>query len=374
MRIVHLDDSPNRSQVRVSLASGEEHQLWIEANRDLSQIADCWLFLMLPIGMGLAEDIEIVGTLSKTAVTSFYNAQEALLEKHPHLAKINLNHNGELLESLALPSSRKVACFFSGGLDSSYTAETIEEIRSLIAVWGFDIQVWNEKHWKLTSELLQEHADEMGKELILVRTNIREISNGLLSWGRDYHGSALAGVANALSNHLETVYVSSTHSVDTNRWGQFPRLSKAFSTDYQQLIEYGARVRTAKAIALKDNPRTRFIRVCYRNKTGKANCGACQKCIRTRLEFALIGAQYRPIGLESKPSFWTLMNLRIEGNDYSFFKDSIGCAKDQGYPKTLLPSLALALARLRSIFYFKFINPQKAKDFWKPPANKLKHK
>lgn len=358
-----------QSRVKVILDSGKEHELWLEANVELDTNSDCWLFLLLPIGMGLAETIEITGELTQTAIESFYSAQDALLEKHPHLARIELQHKGELV-NVEHRSDRKVASFFSGGLDSAYTAEKIKEITTLIAVWGFDIQVWNEKHWNLSSTLLEEHVKELGKELIYVKTNIREISNGLLSWGRDFHGSALAGVANSLAGQLETVYISSTHSEDTNRWGQFPLLSRSFCTNYQQIVEYGPEVRTAKALALKDIPSSVYVRVCYRNITGKANCGKCQKCIRTRLEFGLVNAKFRPLGLETKPGFKTLLKLRIEGNDYNFFKDSLGYAREKNFKGTLLPTLAVSIARARSILYFKYINPKKSKDFNKPPSSR----
>ena len=353
MKIQHLDTSANETRIKVFLESGKETELWLEASVPVDKTADCWLFFMLPICMGLNEDLEVIGTVSSTAINSFHMAQQALLEKHPHLHKISIKHQKPIDDKRTLSDSRAVASFFSGGLDSAYTAETVTEINTLIAVWGFDIQLWNEKHWKLTTDLLITQAEEMGKELIFVKTNIREISNGLLYWGKDYHGSALAGVANALANRVKRVYISSTHNEDTNRWGQFPDLSRAFSNDYQEIIEYGPKDRAEKALALAENPRTRLMRVCYRNVTGQANCGICQKCIRTRLEFAIVEAKYRPIGLEVRPSLKELVNVTVDKNNYLFFKNSIGFAKKAGFPKTLLPLIAVTIAYLKSKPYYR---------------------
>ena len=371
MRIVHVDTSPDESRIKVEFDSGNQTELWIQASVDLEKTADCWLFMMLPVCMGLAENLEVVGTVSETAIASFHNAQTELLERHPHLAKIELTHLGKINQSEPNNQSRNAGVFFSGGLDSTYTAVSVPEIDTLIAVWGFDIPIWNEKHWNLTTDLLEQHAAALGKKLIKVKTNIREVSNGLLSWGRDYHGTAIAAVGNSLSIHLKRVYVSAQHIEETKRWGQFPSLSRAFSTDYQEVIEYGAEIRTAKALALAENPSVRFIRVCYRNKTGLANCGECQKCLRTRLEFGLIQAKYRPLGLETMPSMSRLLKVRIEGNDYKFFKHSISFPRQKGYPKTLSPLIAISLARLKSMYYFKVVNPKKAKDYLKPPSSGL---
>jgi 7-cyano-7-deazaguanine synthase in queuosine biosynthesis len=356
-----VSTNPNESRILVSLESGKDIELWLKANVDLDNKLDCWLFLMLPVCMKLGEDLEVTGTISQTAVSAFHKAQEELLIAHPHLKKISLLFEGDLQEDIVKPD-RTVGSFFSGGLDSTYTAETIRDIQTLVGIWGFDISLKREDHWKLSKDLLEKYSQATGKELILVKTNIRELSNGLLSWGADYHGTALSGVAKALSNHLKKAYISATHTEETKRWGQFPSLSRAFSTDTQELEEHGAVVRTEKAFALADKPETTLLRVCYRNKTDLANCGVCQKCIRTRIEFSLVKAKYRPIGLEKKPTFIELLKVKILGNDFLFFKDSIGWARRAGFPNTYQPLIAINLARLISRVYYRLNPEKKTKD------------
>lgn len=357
LRITSVKTKTNESRVTVSLQSGKEMQLWLEANVDLDIKADCWIFLMLPVCMKLGENLEVSGTITSTALGAFHRAQEELLIAHPHLKKISLIYEVDLEEDKS-KRDRTVGSFFSGGLDSTFTVDKVKEIETLIGVWGLDISLKNEKHWILSKDLLEKYSQATGKDLILVKTNIREISNGLLSWGADYHGTVLSGIAKALSNQLEKVYISSTHFEETKRWGQFPSLSKAFSTDTQELEEYGAVVRTEKALALANRPETTLIRVCYRNKTGLANCGVCQKCIRTRIEFSLVNARFRPKGLERKPSLIELLNLKISGHDFLFFKDSIGWARSAGFPNTSQPLIAIKVSRLISRVYFR-LNPDK---------------
>ena len=358
MRIAPVLTKPNESRILVSLDSGKRTELWLEANVEVDKKADCWLFLMLPVCMKLGEDLDVTGTISQTAVDAFYKAQEELLEAHPHLQKIKLRTDQAIVENSHINKAKGIGSFFSGGLDSTYTAETIKEIDTLIGVWGFDIAATNEKHWKLTSLILEELAAGMNKKLVTVKTNIRELSNGLLSWGADYHGPAMAGLAIALSNHVSRVYVSASHIEETKRWGQFPSLSRSFSTEHQDIIEHGALVRTEKALALGKDPSAKLLRVCYRNKTDRANCGECQKCLRTRLEFSLINSPFRPRGLETQPSLLEIMKIKILKNDFAFFKNSIYWAKEAGYPKTLLPLMAISIARLNSIVYY-YRNPEK---------------
>lgn len=224
MKAVRITSNRNESKIKLNLDSGVEYRLWLEANVPLNPSSDCWIFLLLPACMKLNEDLEISDTISSTAVAAFYKAQEELLIAHPHLNKITLKYEGDLNEANPA-SSRTTGSFFSGGLDSTYTAESIKEIQTLVGIWGFDISLKRVDHWNLSKELLEKYAQQTSKDLILVKTNLRELSNGLLSWGADYHGTALSGVANALSNHLKKVYVSATQIEETKSWGQFPSLS-----------------------------------------------------------------------------------------------------------------------------------------------------
>ena len=355
MRIVPVVSLPNESKVKIHLDSGQSIELWLQASVEVSRSLDCWLFLMLPICMALGEDLEIEGTIAASALVSFHNSQRELLLEHPNLNQISIKH--QALSDAYLPSASRVGSFFSGGLDSTYTAETEPEIDTFVIVWGFDIPHTNEKHWKLTSDLIATQASQMGKEQILVKTNIRDLSNGILQWGRDYHGTALAGVANLLSNHLKKVHISPSHSVETKRWGQFPSLAKAFSTDYQQLEEHRGLVRSEKAAAVGNKPRSVNIRVCYRNVSGTVNCGTCIKCVRTRLEFDLVKAKHRPVGLDTKASFTELLKVKYERNDYVFFLDSINWARNNGFKQTLIPRIAAGLARLNSVRFYGHIKP-----------------
>jgi len=90
--------------------------------------------------MKLNEDLELIGTLSSKAIKAFYKAQDELLIAHPPLNKISLKHEGDLTE-VKPESSRTTGSFFSGGLDSTYTAESIKEIQTLVGIWGFDISL-----------------------------------------------------------------------------------------------------------------------------------------------------------------------------------------------------------------------------------------
>ncbi len=351
MKVFHDNSADKLSKVELHFGSDQKIELWIESSVELDKKADSWLFLLLPVCLQLGEDLEMNGSLSETAIAAFHKAKLELLRGHPRMHDIDLIYKRPFAEITDTPETRRTGLFYSGGLDSTYASEMQPEINTLISVWGFDIPITNEKHWQLTTEMLEPYAKELGRDLILVKTNIRELSNGLLEWGGDYHGTALSGVAASLSQHLNKVFVSAGFVRKKPNWGHSPSLYNAFNTSYQEIEETDPVKRIAKAAAMANNPRTADIRACYRNVKGLANCATCKKCVRTRLEFDLVDAKYRPVNLETRPSLGELAKSKLTYWDYLFYLEAFRWARAQGFKGVLAPFLVITFARIKSIFH-----------------------
>jgi hypothetical protein len=349
VQATRLDSPANISKINLELASGETKELWIEADVEVSKNSDCWLFLLLPIAMQLGENLHIEGQATKEAIEATQRAQRYLLQGHPNKKEIKFTVSNVIDDSNEVELSRKVGLFFSGGLDSTFAAETLEDIDTLISVWGFDIPVTNSAHWQLTLDNIKPYAKELNKDLIIVKTNIRELSNGLVEWGGDYHGSALAGVSIALAKRLKKNYLAASRQRKEPDWGHSAELANSYTTPNQLIEQTEGIERIAKAHGIADIPRTTYVRVCYRNVKGLANCVTCKKCVRTRLEFDLIKAKYRPQALETRPTFKELLATKGSPWDYLCYLEALTWARRNQYSGTLAPLLAVSLARLRTI-------------------------
>jgi hypothetical protein len=350
VKATRLDSPKNISKISLELASGETKELWIEAEVELSKYSDCWVFLLLPIAMQLGENIKIEGEATKGAIEAFDRAQQYLLQGHPNMKAINLEVSNLIEDSTdSVESSRGVGLFFSGGLDSTFSAETLEDIDTLISVWGFDIPVTNSAHWNLTLDIIKPYAKELNKELLVVKTNIRELSNGLVEWGGDYHGTALAGVSIALTKHLKKNYLAASRQRTEPDWGHSAELADAYTTPNHLIEQTEGIERIAKAHGIANIPRTTYVRVCYRNVKGKANCGTCKKCVRTRLEFDLIKAKYRPQALETRPTFKELLATKGSPWDYLCYLEALSWARKNKYSGTISPLIAVSIARVKTI-------------------------
>jgi hypothetical protein len=350
VKATRLNSPANISKINLELASGETKELWIEADVELSKNSDCWLFLLLPIAMQLGDNLHIEGEATEEAIKAFDRAQRYLLEGHPNMKGIKLTVSNVIDDSNKFEPSRKVGLFFSGGLDSTFAAETLKDIDTLISVWGFDIPATNSDHWQLTLDIIKPYAKELNKDFIVVKTNIRELSNGLVQWGGDYHGSALAGVSIALNKHLKKNYLAASRQRKEPDWGHSAELANSYTTPHQIIEQTEGIERIAKAHAIANIPRTTYVRVCYRNVKGLANCVTCKKCVRTRLEFDLIKAKYRPQALETRPTFKELLSTKASPWDYLCYLEALTWARKNKYSGTITPLIAASVARLRVIF------------------------
>lgn len=179
-----------------------------------------------------------------------------------------------------------VATFFSGGVDSMFTATTAPDVEALIFVHGFDIQLEQRDLREQASEHARKAAASLGKELVEVVTDMRGYSPINGAWGLG-HGAAMASVAHSLADRFGKVYIPATYTYAdaTFPWGSHPLTDPMWSTDRVQIVHHGAATtRFEKIGALVDNPAAQQnLRVCWENRGGRFNCGRCEKCTRTMI-------------------------------------------------------------------------------------------
>jgi hypothetical protein len=194
-------------------------------------------------------------------------------------------------------AQRGVGCFFSGGIDSFYSVLTHrDDISHLIFIHGYDILLRNTARRQVSIEGVRRAAAELGKQLIEVETNAREMLDVYSDWGRQSHGTVLGAVALLLSPQLRKIYIAST--TDYNYlypWGSHPMLDPLWSNEEVEVIYDGsANKREDKIERLAaDDTAMRYLRVCFENTGSAYNCGTCEKCVRTMVELHLAGALQR---------------------------------------------------------------------------------
>jgi hypothetical protein len=198
------------------------------------------------------------------------------------------------------PERGRVGAFFTGGVDSFFSLLRHQErspfgpafkIDDLVYVWGFDIPLRERAGFESAQKSFEAIAAELGKELIVVATNLRETRLRLARWAEILHGCALAGIGLALEDRFHSLVVPSTHSyASLQPWGSHPLTDPLFSTSRCRFVHDGAsftRVEKTAWLAPYDIA-LKFLRVCQLSHRDR-NCSACGKCFRTMATLEALG-------------------------------------------------------------------------------------
>lgn len=237
---------------------------------------------LLP-AMRVHEDLEVQGEVSTALlrrvdrIQTLFHAWDRSLRR----ARVRVE-----AERPARPAGREVAAFLSRGVDSLYTAagEWIEAGPLTTLLFGETLEPLHSSQVREEElRLARDTAAAVCLPLASFRTNLRELSDGLIDWG-DYHGSGLAFAGLSLARGVGHVVIPSTGWFGNfERFGSSPLLDHLFSTEAVQ-VEHGSleHGRAGKVAWLAEHRREllAFLKVCAAEDRPD-NCGSCAKCLHT---------------------------------------------------------------------------------------------
>lgn len=311
-RLIGLGDSC-QLEARVTLEStpAEPFLLWFRFPRDSLSAAstglgDAFVAVLLTPAMALGERLAVEAPVSRQLMQSLPEIQAIYHEWNAGLSLVDVEPSDIEPSPAHGVRAPRVGLFFSLGVDSFYSLLKDHRdgdgrgneppIDELLFVRGFDIAIDDPKVDGLFGTSVQNAkrvADQLGKKLLVASTNLRQLTNRFVSWGKTCHGAALASVALALGERFTEVRIASTYDRDhLVPWGSHPRLDPLWSNGKVSLSHDGCeatrldktRLVSAHPIALET------LRVCYENPNSLYNCGRCQKCLLTMVELQRCGA------------------------------------------------------------------------------------
>ncbi len=251
--------------------------------------------LLIP-SMFRNEDLIIDGSVSKELYDGMHRIMDMMAgwdwEIKLHRIKIQAQ---EIKQDTGNP--KKVATFFSGGVDSFYTYlkhqhDEKDRITHFILMNGNDIDLDNESLWKATKKTVEKIAEKAGVEVVEVESNFQYLIEPILDAGFT-HGGLLAGVGLCLRNGFKKIYIAATFSSAQNvKWGSSPEIDKNWNTEQISFEHDGAEATRLDKVEwqiAKSPLALEYLRVCYMNLKGEYNCGECEKCIRTMIELRIAG-------------------------------------------------------------------------------------
>ena len=294
-------------QIQTVVKTGNRVEALVQTGEDTSTIffecddtalvpaREALVALTLFPAMRAGAELQVGGEVSKRVLGNLPSLQEMVHTWMPGYFQPIPVTGFEPVEKKSRGAVR-VGSFFSGGVDGWYTLlKHRDEITDLILVWGFDIPLDKSALFEQARQSAQRVANEMGKNLVVVKTNLREILDPLVPW-KWMHGSGMAAVANVLSAEFQRIYIS------TSQWhgnqpanGSHILLDPLWSPESLELVHEGleaTRLEKIRVVAQHDIA-LQTLRVCYLNLWGAYNCGRCEKCLRTMVALQIVGALER---------------------------------------------------------------------------------
>jgi hypothetical protein len=297
-----------RITAEIDTAKGRVYRPWIEIpgrfESDLSLSGNCWLILLTLLGALHDEDVEIdepVDPLLLRGVTAVAETWRAWYgdTRAPQInAQTALREDGE---------GRKSASFFSGGVDSWFTALRHCDPPDTGAggLLTSDVLIKNYHTRSLLDAprrdlaACEKSADALNKTFLPLSTNLMTLTDRVYDrFCPISHGAVLAFFAHFLDQGFCNVLIASTATHGRLvPWGSHPLIDPLFSSSRLQIIHDGAlftrmdKVRyIAQSAAAMDN-----IRVChtadYYPEFGPANCSRCGKCVRMMTALNVLGVR-----------------------------------------------------------------------------------
>lgn len=326
-----------------------------ESNHSLDGSATPWLSATLPVAMKANVPLRMDGEVDPEALENAHRAQEILSGWYPrHYRPVTVEAR---TYTQSTPPAAGVGCFFSGGVDSFYSAITQHDrVTHLIFVHGFDIRPDDDQQGALAMDSARKAAAELGKPLIEVRTTLRsDFADPLrVPWGPVFHGPALAHVATAVSSHVGTVIIPSSDTYATlEPWGSHPDLDVCWSTSSVTLEHRELDAdRKQKTFRIVESPvAMKYLRVCWENRNDHLNCERCFKCFRTRLHIEFAGGECATLPNPIDPD--TIRRLYINPARRRLLRRSLVEMREHGYDDPELErAIRSAIRRSHVLQYF----------------------
>ncbi len=270
--------------------------------------------------------LHILGPVSSNLLRNLEEFQEAWvtwLPKTYHIVPITAEQEVEVLD---VGGEKQGVFAFSGGLDSTFSllrhAQQKAGRRNIkpalaILVQGFDLPLGNDKALHTACQTAQSMLDVLNVPFAIVETN----------WKRDLchhwqmeHVAGLAACLNQFNGIANVAVVGGDEGYDKIDipWGSNPVSNSLLSSGVMGLRTEGSGYKRTERLAFvaENSDMASKIRVCWESADTGRNCGVCEKCIRTQLNFRAIGME--PEGFDKKAGFFQIAMIptRSRGDNY----------------------------------------------------------
>jgi hypothetical protein len=237
-------------------------------------------------------DVEIATPLSNQTLLGIRRWLSVYTEWFPKTYhSIDVRSEGTLD---SVPAGNKTLFTFSGGADSLYTVYRNHvsglwspyKLSDAVLIHGFDIKLEKEKAFDMVIQQSKSVLEPVGLGLIPVRTNLHKYNR---AWNYEFN-TALSAVLMSVGAESDKGLIAGTGRTGAASiipHGSTPFTDPLLSSSRLEVVNSDWEAsRMDKIEALRNWPEgIKYLRVCYSNPDATQNCGRCEKCVRTMMEF-----------------------------------------------------------------------------------------
>lgn len=314
---------------------------------------DAYLVSMLHDAMRQKLDIHVNGVVSQKLLENLWEYQWLFLKWYPD-KYFRVEITTDTTVKRGDPVDGAVATF-SGGLDALFTVwrhsqklcgPRSKDIRFCLFIHGFDILIKDQEFFDKSMAIGREILDDIDIELRRYATNYRDIT--MTDW-ENAGGMILVA---AMINHRKEVgtgLLGSTLTYDTLRPTSDNPLTDflVWPGDMEIIHDGCSHTRSDKAEVIADwRHGVDRVRVCW-EIGDTTNCGKCEKCMRTALNF-LSNGHDAPATLRNPPPTIDVMKMTLWNWGYfQIWKNIYIKARDKGIKAPWVNALRFVLAKSR---------------------------
>jgi hypothetical protein len=303
----HIDRVGTVRNVRLSDMDGREdiHVFYEVQGEQLPEPGnlDGFVFGIIFFAMAIGEDITVAGPLSFDCLANLREFQDAWCSWRPNsYKKVDLVPT-RVDYSLRAADIGVAIAAFSGGVDSVFTVlrHNRRELgdasyplhHSVAMVQGFDVPLDSPDEFAALEARVDPLLTSLGLKLIPIRTNLKQV---VPQHWEDSFLAQLASCLHNLSHRFDYSLVASGQPYDALNlpWGSNPATDHLLSGSAMRIVLDGAgSSRTEKVARIARDPiATQALKVCWEGERASANCGQCEKCVRTQLNFLAVGSRH----------------------------------------------------------------------------------
>lgn len=320
------------------------------------EVHDFAVAAALLIALRDGRPMHVEGPVTETLLRNLEEFQEAWAMWRPKYRPVRITAD-QTLQTRPSPQRRGVFAV-SGGVDGTFALlrhhsghaglRTARPVCAMM-VHGFDIPLQKQQAFDRARRSVSEMTSALGLPLAVVRTNWREVAGR--NWVMEYHvalsaclhqfqGIANVGVTGAGEDYAQMVVP----------WGSNPVTNHLLSGGGFQVHTEGLGfTRTERVRLICDYPEIAAkVRVCWEGPITGANCGRCEKCIRTYLNF--LANKREPACFDNKLTPARILGLTVRNAvQIAFLKEIRSSARKNGVNEPWVTALTLAIAKNRAL-------------------------